>query len=453
MKRKNEELTTEYMFGKMPVWKAIIRNGFPAMIGMAMVLIYNLADTFFIGQTGNPYMVAAVSLCTPVFLLFLAFSTIFGIGGTSVIARALGEGRRVYAGKVASFCMWMCVAEGVILGGIFLLFGEPILRAIGASDDTIGYALTYLRIVSVGGVFMAINNCFTNILRAEGQPNRSMIGQTMGNALNIVLDGLFILVFHWDVVGAAAATAIGNFAGAMFFIVYYLSGKSELGVSIRNFTFGEKVFSSVFAIGFPGALASLLMSLSQIVTNNLMAGYDDMALAGMGVAHRVCMITGMLCMGLAMGVQPLLGFCVGARLWDRFKAALRGSILIAFGLGSLLTILCYLFTKQLVGAFLTDPAAYEYAFRFVRIMLSTGFVIGTFFVLLHTIQAVGVAIPALIVNLSRQGLVYIPVLFVLRAAFGVYGLAWAQPAADVVALILSIVFCAVAVKRVRARQE
>ena len=153
-----------------------------------MVLIYNLADTFFIGQTHDDLQVAAVSLATPVFLLFMSVGTVFGIGGTSVISRALGEGRRDYAKKVCSFCMWCCVAVGVLMSALFLIFMDQILAMIGASAETWDYAKTYLTIVSCSGPFVLIANCYSNVIRAEGQSGKAMMGQLLGNLLNVILD-------------------------------------------------------------------------------------------------------------------------------------------------------------------------------------------------------------------------------------------------------------------------
>ena len=188
-----------------------------------MVLIYNLADTFFIGQTHDDLQVAAVSLATPVFLLFMAVGTIFGNGGTSVISRAMGEGRTDYAKKVCSFCMWSCVGVGIIMSALFLLFMDQILALIGASADTWEYAKTYLTIVSLSGPFVLIANCYSNVIRAEGQSGKAMMGQLIGNLLNVVLDPIMILVFGWNIAGAAIATVIGNAAGAIYYIFYFLS--------------------------------------------------------------------------------------------------------------------------------------------------------------------------------------------------------------------------------------
>ncbi len=424
------------VFERASVPRAVLRNAVPAMVAMLMVLIYNLADTFFIGQTHNDILVAAVSLATPVFLIFMAVGTVFGIGGTSVISRALGEGRPEYAKSVCSFCMWGCVAVGIVLSAVFLLFMDRLLALIGASSDTWGSAKTYLSIVSLGGPFVLISNCYSNVIRAEGQSAKAMMGQLLGNLLNVILDPLMILTFHWGIAGAAVATVIGNLAGAGYYILYFLRGNSTLSIHIRDFSMKDKICGGVLEIGIPAALGSLMMSVSQIIVNAQMASYDDMALAGMGVAMKVTMMTGMICIGFSQGVQPLLGYCVGAGLWKRFQKIMRFSLLSALGLSAGMTGLCYLLRSQIIGAFLTEPAAFGYAVRFTNILLTTSVLFGVFFVFNNALQAMGAAAQALITNLSRQGIIYIPALFLLQAAFGVTGLAWAQPVADLLSTVL-----------------
>lgn len=425
-------------YNKMPVSKAVIQNALPAVAAMLMVLIYNLADTFFIGQTHDAYQVAAVSLATPVFLVFMSIGTIFGVGGTSVISRSYGEGKKEYAKKVCSFCMWSCIAIGIFLTIGFLLFMEPLLKLIGASADTWEYTKTYLTIVSFSGTFALISSCFSNILRAEGQATKAMNGQLIGNILNMFLDAVLIMVFHWDIVGCALATLLGETVGAIYYLYYYLTGKSVLSIHIKDFTLKDKVANSVLSIGIPAALGSLLMSASQIIMNSQMATYGDMAVAGIGVAMKIVMITGMVSMGIGQGVQPLLGYCVGAKTWERFKKYMKFAFCFATFLGVSLTILCYAFTNQIVGVFLTDANAFDYAVEFARILLSTGPVFGIFYVLTNALQAMGAAMPSLIINISRQGLIYIPALFLLKAVLGVTGLVWAQPIVDVISLVVGI---------------
>ena len=427
------------VFESMPVPKAVFKNALPAMAAMLMVLVYNLADTFFIGQTHDALQVAAVSLATPVFLIFMAVGTVFGMGGTSVISRALGEGRKDYAKKVCSFCMWGCVIVGVVMAALFLIFMEQILSLIGASSDTWDLAKTYLMIVVCSGPFVLISNCYANVIRTEGESGRACMGQLLGNLLNVVLDPIMILGFGWNIAGAAIATVIGNVFGAGYYISYFLRGKSSLSVRLKDFTLMEKVCSSVLAIGVPAALGSMLMSVSQIIINSQMAEYGDMAIAGMGVAMKVVIIAGMVCMGLGQGVQPLLGYLVGAKLWKRFNDVFKFSMIFSLVLGVVLTGVCYLFANQIVSAFLTDVTAFDYAVSFARILLTTSFLFGVFYVLTNALQAMGAATASLIINLSRQGIIFIPALFILKAALGLNGLIWAQPVADILSLVLAAV--------------
>ena len=434
-----EENKSLDVFESSSVGKAVLQNALPAMAAMLMVLIYNLADTFFIGQTHDALQVAAVSLATPVFLLFMAVGTIFGIGGTSVISRAMGEGRKDYAKKVSAFCMWSCVAVGTVMSAVFLIFMDQILALVGASSDTWAHAKAYLTIVSFSGPFVLIANCYSNVIRAEGQSGKAMMGQLLGNLLNVILDPIMILGFGWNITGAAIATVIGNVVGAGYYIVYFLRGKSMLSISPKDFTVKDKVASGVLVIGIPAALGSLLMSVSGILMNGQMAKYGDMALAGVGVAMKVTMMTGMVCIGLGQGIQPLLGYCVGARKWERYKGVFRFSMIFAFALSTVLTVVCYLFLPQIVSAFLTDAAAFDYGVAFAEILLGTSFLFGVFYVMTNALQACGAATESLIVNISRQGLIYIPAMFLLGALFQETGLIWAQPVADVLSLVLAAV--------------
>ena len=263
-----------------------------------------------------------------------------------------------------------------------------------------------------------------------------MIGQILGNLLNVVLDPIMILGFHWGIAGAAIATVIGNVAGAGYYILYFLQGKSTLSIHIRDFSVKDQIFTGVLSIGIPASLGSMLMSVSQIIVNARMAGYGDMAVAGMGVAMKVTMMTGMVCIGFGQGVQPLLGYCVGAGLWERFKKIMGFSILFSLGLSAAMTGLCYLLRGPIIRVFLTEPASFDFALTFTNILLTTSFLFGVFYVLANALQAMGAAAQALVINLSRQGLIYIPALYILQALLGATGLAWAQPVADLLSTVL-----------------
>ena len=325
------------------------------------------------------------------------------------------------------------------MSAIFLLFMEQILSFIGASADTWSYAKSYLTIVSLSGPFVLIANCYSNVIRAEGQSGKAMMGQLLGNLLNVILDPIMILGFGWNITGAAIATVIGNVVGAGYYICYFLRGKSLLSINPKDFTMKEHVASSVLTIGIPAALGSLLMSVSGILMNSQMTKFGDMALAGVGVAMKVTMMTSMVCIGLGQGIQPLLGYCVGAKQWKRYQGVFRFSMMFAFVLSIVLTVICYLFLPQIVSAFLTDAAAFDYGVSFSKILLCTSFLFGIFYVMTNALQACGAAAESLIVNVSRQGLIYIPAMFLLGALFHETGLIWAQPVADILSLGLASV--------------
>lgn len=428
------------IFENAPVPKAVISNIIPSIISMIMVLLYNLADTFFIGQTKNAYMVAAVSVATPVFLLFMAVGMLFGIGGTSLISRMLGEGKAEKARQTSSFCFWTGLSIGMIAMVLIWVLVNPVCRLVGASEDTIGYASQYLNIVAVGIPFLIISNTFSNVIRSEGRAKTAMTGMILGNLMNIVLDPIMILGFHWNVAGAAVATVIGNVFSAVFYLIHLLSKRSMLSIHPRDYRVRDRIAKGVMAIGIPASLNSILMSVSNILINNVMTRFGDMAVAGLGVAMKVNMIAVMLLIGLGTGIQPLLGFCYGARNRKRYVAVLKFSLGLAFGLSLIMTVICYCGAGPLVTAFLDNADAFEFGMSFSRIYILSGPVLGILFVMVNAIQSTGAAVPSLILSISRQGLLYMPILFVFSHIFdNARMIAMAQPVTDYLATILSVI--------------
>ncbi len=428
------------IFRDAPVPRAVISNIVPSIVSMMMVLVYNLADTFFIGQTRDAYMVAAVSIATPAFLLFMAVGMLFGIGGTSLISRMLGEGNSLRAKHTSAFCFWTGLSIGVIAMIFIWMFASPICRAIGASDDTLGYTAEYLNIVAAGIPFLIVSNSFSNIIRAEGNAKTAMMGMIIGNMANIVLDPIMILGFQWNVAGAAIATVIGNVVAALFYLRHLLSSRTLLSIRPKDYMAKNGIAAGVFAIGVPASLNSILMSTSNIITNNIMSEYGDMTVAGLGVAMKVNMIVVMLLIGLGSGIQPLLGYCFGAGNQKRYTDVLKFSICLALSLSLIMTAICYFGAGPLVHAFLDNPDASGYGIAFARIYIYSGPVMGLLFVFINAIQSTGAAVPSLILSVSRQGLLYIPILFLFRRLFdSAPMLAAAQPAADYLSTTLALV--------------
>ena len=441
--RNNDK--TQQIFRDAPVPKAVLYNAVPSIVSMLMVLVYNLADTFFIGQTKNPLMVAAVSVSTPVFLLFMAIGMLFGIGGTSLISRMLGEGKKEMAKHISSFCFWTGLVIGIVSMVAVMVFAEPICRGIGASNDTIGYASEYLRIVALGIPFLILGNMLSNIIRAEGQATIAMMGMIIGNLVNIVLDPVMILGFGWNVAGAAIATVLGNVFSAIIYIWHLMSRKTMLSVNPRMYSARGHIAAGVFAIGIPASLNSILMSVSNIVINSFMAKHGDLALAGLGVAMKVNMIAVMLLIGVGTGIQPLLGYCYGAGNIKRYNSVLKFSLGFAFCLSMAMSAICYLGAAPLARAFLDNDEAFSYAFSFSRILITSGPILGLLFVFMNAIQSMGAAIPALILSVSRQGIIYIPILLTISAVNNTpTNLAMTQPLTDYCAVVLAFVLFMVA---------
>ncbi len=410
----------------------------PSIISMIMVLLYNLADTFFIGQTKDAYMVAAVSVATPAFLFFMAVGMLFGIGGTSLISRMLGEGNDKKAKNTSAFCFWTGLIIGVVSMVLIWMFIRPVCQMVGASDDTIGYASEYLNIVAAGIPFLIISNSFSNIIRAEGNAKTAMAGMIFGNVINIVLDPVLILGLHWNVAGAAIATTLSNMISALFYLRHLLSKKTMLSVRLSDYCIKGGIAAGVFAIGVPASLNSILLSTSNIIVNNMMAGYGDMAVAGLGVAMKVNLIVVMLLIGLGTGIQPLLGYCFGAGNGKRYMEVLRFSLILAFGMSVIMTVICYFGAGPLVTAFLDNADAFGFGMSFARIYIFSGPIIGILFVFVNAIQATGAALPALILSVSRQGILYIPILLAFHNLLHTaQTLALAQPVADYLSVVLA----------------
>lgn len=442
-----QDKTTE-IFRDAPVPKAVMSNVIPSVISMIMVLIYNLADTFFIGQTKNAYMVAAVSIATPAFLVFMAIGMLFGIGGTSLISRMLGEGKEDKAKNTSAFCFWSGLVIGVISMIMIWIFLTPVCRLIGASDDTMEYTSQYLGIVALGIPFLIVSNTFSNIIRAEGNPQIAMMGMIFGNLVNIVFDPIMILGFGWNVAGAAIATVIGNVVASVFYICHLLSKKSMLSIHPKDYRVRNKIATGVFAIGIPASLNSIMMSFSNILINNLMQHHGDMAVAGLGVAMKVNMIAVMLLIGVGTGVQPLLGYCFGARNRQRYISVLKFSLALAFGMSAVMTVICYCGASPLVRAFLEDPDAFSYGMSFARIYIYSGPILGILFVLINAIQSTGAALPSLILSVSRQGLLFLPTLLIFDHVFNTPRmLAAAQPVTDYMATTLAAILFFVTYRR------
>lgn len=433
--------TNTDLFEKAPVPKAVATMAVPTMISMLVVVIYNMADTFFIGQTKDPLQVAAVSLATPVFMIFMALGHLFGIGGSSAISRALGERRKDRAWHISSFCCYGSLGLGVMVAVISVLGMEQILHLIGASENTIGFARQYLTIISIGAPTIMFSTAFANILRGEGASRESMVGNLLGTIVNIILDPVMILGLGWGVSGAALATIIGNIAACFFYISYYVRGKSMLSIHVKDFRMGEGIAASVAAIGIPASLNNILMSFANIILNQALVGYGDTPVAAMGVALKSNMLVVLLQIGLCVGIQPLIGYNYGSGNKKRLMQVFKFTGVISVIMGMLLTLFMIIARKTMIQVFINDAEVVSYGIRMVvALQLSAPF-IGILFLCINTIQGMGKALPSLVLTVCRQGLIFIPLIFILNAMLGLDGVIYAQPAADYLSILVGIMIC------------
>lgn len=465
MAKKKKDNTLIFSDYKIP--KAVATLALPSVLGMLITIIYNLADTFFVGQTGDANQVAAVSISTPLFLLSMAVGNLFGVGGCAFISRSLGEGKKDRIKVISSFCIYSSIASGFVMFILFMLFREKILRLVGASDNTIGFATDYMFWIAIFAPLVVTGFATSNLIRGEGAAKDSVIGTIIGQVANIILDPIFILnkgdslfgmVMPFGLgkgaEGAAIATGLGNFLTFLYFLSYFLRGKSMLSITPKRFSFKNGIAKGVISVGLPASLNNLLMSLSNIVINMFLAKYSDTAVAAMGVAMKANMLVVMLQIGISAGVQPLIGYCYGAKNFKRMKGSVRFSMACNVIIGAAVTLFYIGFRRQVIGVFINDNEVIDLGVKMLTALMVPGAVIGIMFIINFAFQGMGKGAQSLVLALSRQGLVYFPLLFIMDHFVGLNGIIWAQPTADIVCVVLAVImFSSILKKITKAENE
>jgi multidrug efflux pump len=437
------------LFEKEPVPKAVLKLAVPTVISMMVTVLYNMVDTFFVGQIGDPNQVAAVSVATPVFLLLMAAGNMFGVGGSTFLSRALGEKDYSKVSHISSFCFYGGIAAGVTSCMIFMLFATPILTASGASDNTLGFACTYLKYIAWGAPAVVLSSAFSNLIRGEGAAKVSMNGMMIGTIANIILDPVFILsrislgavhipLLGMGVGGAAIATVLGNILTVSYYLVYIMRGTSQLSLRPSDFMIRGGILTGVTAIGIPASLNNILMSTSNIILNKFLASYGDIAIASMGIAMKANMLVVFVQLGLAMGSQPLIGYNYGSKNFVRMKSVMKFTMVSNVISGTVLMIVYLLFSHQIIGIFISNSEVISQGVPMLRALMLSVPVLGIMFVFEFAFQALGEAVPTLVLSISRQGFVFIPMLFIGRAVAGLNGIIFAQPVADIIAVFISL---------------
>ncbi len=429
----------EDIFESDNIEKSIFRMAFPAILSSIVTIIYNLTDIFFIGQTGDPRQVAAITISTPVFLILPAFSSIFGMGGGSLISRLLGKKDYDSIKNASSFCFYAGLISSFIFNVIMILLMDPFLFAMGISEETMKFTKEYLTLISFSAYFITFSASFAQIIRSEGASKETTIGIIIGNITNIILDPIFILYFDMGVLGAGIATVIGNIATTIYYLRYLKVHKeTKLSISFKFLKIKKHQLYEIFSIGFSSSFAGFLMSISQIIFNKFFALYGDLAIASAGIAMRIFSLVPLIQMGFSFGVQPLLGYNHAALKYEKFRKILIKSTITSIVLSAILILPLTIFSSFIIKLFINNQEIISEGTYFLRILaISTPF-IGIFFLIVTTFRAIGKAWPSFVLSICRQGFVFIPALLIGNYFLKLDGVIFSRPISDVFAFGLAI---------------
>ena len=435
---KETELEKDWM-GTMKVSKAVAKMAIPSVISSLVTVVYNMADTFLVGKTGDALQVAAVSLTNPIFILFMAFANMFGMGGSAAASMALGQKNEKRVRQVSAFVTYASLIVGVLFVVILLVFTGPILSLFGADAQTYEYARGYTVYVAVGAPFIIWSAAASFVVRAEGASREAMIGSMIGTIANIVLDPIFISGFGMGAAGAAIATTIGNLMASAYYLWYFLRRSKAMSLRPKDFTCREGILKGVCSTGLPTAIFSALMSVSTIVLNQILVAYGNDPVAAIGIVFKANMFITFLQMGLANGIQPLLGYSYGAGSMKRFQEVERFTKKCCVIVGVAATVLFFVAREPIIRLFISDNDVVRYGVEMLVAYMVSGPFIGILFVNMNCMQSVEHALPATILSVMRQGVLLIPLLYLLEAVAGLDGVIYGQAITDYIAVILSAV--------------
>lgn len=414
-----------------------------------------MADTFFIGQIGDPNQVAAAALSLPLFMLFNGVANLFGIGGASLISRSLGANDRNKATKAASFSIWTSAVIAVVYGLVIYAFKGIILPRTGANSDTYLYCTQYvLWTITIGGVPTVMNVLLAHLVRAEGNSKQASFGMALGGVMNIILDPIFIFGFKMNVAGAALATMLSNLIATVYFVVL-IKGKKDTTISFspKHYSLADKVPYEILMVGLPSCAMNLLAVFSNIILNTLMAGYCNEAIAGVGIAKKIDMLAFAIATGMSQGVLPLIGYNYSAKNYKRMMESIKTTFLYSMVISVAGTVFLLTCAGPLVKAFIDDPLTVQYGQLFQRIICVSTPCVSVTMIIITMFQSVGKKVQPLCLSLLRKGGLDIPFMFLMNMLIGVNGIVWATPIADLGAMIVSIIVFIPFWKKIKAEQN
>ncbi len=430
-----ESRTADNPFENGKLIPVYFRLSLPVVLSSIVTIVYNLADTYFIAQTGDELLVAGVSVCAPIFMILMAFGNIFGQGGSSLLSRLLGGKHLEDAKSVSAFCFWIALLTGAVTGGLLLLLREPFLRLLGASDSVLPHARAYGTMLLAGAPLIVVNFIHMNLLRCEGMASHSMVGTLIGAVVNIILDPLMIPPM--GAAGAALATVIG-YACADVFLLTVVLHRSQ-SISVRPVLLIKAAFvKSILSIGITAAITNIATSLCTILMNQLLLGYGDDKIAAMGIVLKVTMITQMILVGFAFGGVPLIGYLHGSGRRAEIRKLIRFCLFFLSGVALILTAFLFLAGGPVLRLITPDPAMIEIGLPMLRWQTAGSLFAGIVLLTTCLCQASGYAAPALALSLSRQGVIYVAVLLASSALWQYSGILAAQCISDVLSAALAV---------------
>ncbi len=435
------EQENKQLFEDTPVLKAVVALEVPTVISQLITVVYNVADTFFVGQVGDPNQVAAASICLPLFMLLTGMANLFGIGGASLISRSLGEGNHGHARRASAFSIWGAGCTAFAYGILVYAFRGFLFPLVGANAETYGYCCQYaFWVIVIGAVPTVLSAAFAHLVRAEGYSRQASFGVAMGGVLNIILDPIFISVLRMEIAGAAIATLLSNAAAVAYFLLLIRKKRDQLVLSLRprDVTLKRGIPAEVMLVGLPSAVMNISGVLSNIFMNRLMESYSNQAVAGIGIAKKVDVLNYAVATGMSQGVIPLIGYNYSAKNYKRMMSAIKVTFVLSVAVAILGTAFLLTGAGVIVRAFIDDPATVRYGSMFQRIICVTGPCIPVSMVIIAVFQAVGKKGIPLFLSLLRKGAVDIPAMFLMNRIIGVSGIAWATPIADVISMAAAV---------------
>ena len=437
-KGEKRQQDRKLMMLNQPIHRVIPKMAIPTIVAFLINSIYSLADTYFVSSLGTN-ATAAVSVNASLDQLIMMCGSMLAMGANSYIARLLGKNDDKKASQVLSTAFFSAFAVGALLLICGTVFMVPMVRLLGATPTCEAYSIDYATYVLMAAPFMACNFVMNQCLRSEGSATLSMVGMGFGGILNIVLDPIFIFHFDMGVAGASLATAISKVVSFTILIFPYITRRSLLHLSVKNFKPTRDIVTEVVSVGSSSMFRSGLAVVAGILLNTLAGDISDSVLAGIGVCTKIMMFPFGIILGFGNGFQPVAGFNWGAKRYDRVREAYRFSSRVAFWGGALMAAFCIVFADQLIILFAGTDEEMRRIGAFAIITQAIALPIHAWVAIVNMLcVGLGNAKGALALSTARQGTCFIPILFPLAWIFGAYGVGAVQALADVLTMVLAV---------------